>query len=290
MMKKLICSAVIFATFALAAPLVFAQENKKPIFLNRAQQPRHDKCKNRVFAYLDNVPYALSRLRTMEYTKPDGTRVTNKDKEHPYNNCDINDIGPVTGFVTGYMKSGLSLMVEKIPEGKTFDTTYSIRKAAVQENMTKKDFEFLGDGTILTKFKTSHIYMIPKEISKTGNEERIAIYCKIPAGIDVATATAQQRREKICSTRYVHTNGYGFGYDYTEGKPYMPARLDITARKILANLIGKEKTGPNIPTNAAAKPADSAKPAGKSVAPPSETNPDATPPASTAPVPAKPAE
>lgn len=235
-------SALILLTL-LASP--YAQAQSEPIFLDRVEPERHDKCKQKLFLEMGGVRYGLHRLKGMDYTLPDGTVINDKNPQHPVNNCRLTEIGEVIAFNTGFMKSGLSVHAELVPEGKkdSFVTTYADRKDAIQKNITAKKFEFLEDGTMKTQFKSSIVFMLPKELSKTANEQRIAIYCTLPSYVDVQKneeAEMAKEKEKVtrrsCTTRYLHPNGLGFGYSFIDGTQENHVLIDLTARKILEKL------------------------------------------------------
>lgn len=227
-----------------AAPHAHAQSNK-PIFLNRVESERFDKCKQKVYVEMGGVRYGLHRIPGMDYTLPDGTIVTDKDPQHPLKHCNVTELGEVTAFTTGFMRSGLSVRAELVPADKkdSFLSTYADRKDAIQQNMNERKIEFLEDKTIKTKFKTSVVYLLPKEVSKTGNGQRIAIYCTLPAHVDIEKnkeAEMAGEKEKVarrsCTTRYLHPNGLGFGYSFIDGTEDKHVLIDLTARKILEKL------------------------------------------------------
>lgn len=228
----------------MAAPPVHAQNND-PIHLNRVEPEREDPCQKRVFLEMGGTRYSLARLPTMDYTLPDGKTVTLTNPDHPIKNCNITDIGKVTAFTTGFMRSGLSVHAELVPDDKKSDfvSTYTDRKDAIQSNVSAKKLEFLEDGTMKTWFKSSIVYLLPKELSKTGNGQRIALYCTLPSHVDIEKndeAIREKQTEKIvrrtCNTRYLHPNGLGFGYTFIDGTEDKHVLVDLTARKILEKL------------------------------------------------------
>lgn len=252
-MKKF--SALLLAALC-AAPVAHAQNNR-PIYLNRVEEARKDPCRDKVFLEMGGVRYSLARINGMDYTLPDGTVVTDSNPQHPVKDCKIKDLGKVIGFTTGFMLSGLSVHAELVPEDKKGDfvSTYADRKEAIQANISAKKLEFLEDGTIKTRFKTSIVYMLPKDVSKTANGQRIAIYCTLPSHVDVEKQEEAERtreKEKIarraCITRYLHPNGLGFGYSFIDGTEDKHVLIDLTARKILEKLVVKgAKEAPKTP-------------------------------------------
>ncbi len=239
-------SALLFLAI-LASP--YAQAQDQPINLKGVKSGRYDTCKQKLFVEMGGVRYGLHRLKGMDYTLPDGTIINDKNPQHPVNDCGLTEIGEVIAFNTGFMKSGLSVHAELLPEDKKgkFVTTYADRKDAIQKNISAKKFEFLEDGTMKTQFKSSIVFMLPKELSKTANEQRIAIYCTLPSYVNVEKneeAEMAKEREKVtrrsCTTRYVHPNGLGFGYSFIDGTQDKHVLIDLTARKILEKLAVKD--------------------------------------------------
>ena len=239
-MKKIPGVAALLLLFHLPSPA--QAQSKRPIFLQGIEAPQKKLCKGKVTINMGGIDYNLTRLQDMDYTLPDGTLVTNKNPHHAFNDCSVTNIGEVTAFSTGPMKSGISVRAEIIPEGKkdSFVSTYAERKAAIQQNMTAQKFEFLEDGTIKTKFKTSIIYMLPKEMSKTGNGERAAIYCTLPSGVNIEQKEEIDKARHSCTTRYLHPNGLAFGYSFVDGTQDKHVLIDLTARKVLEKLVVKD--------------------------------------------------
>lgn len=230
-MKKTI--VLLFALGLIAAPASFAQQ---PINLKEVKPVRHNKCLVKVVAYINGQPYAFSRLQGMEYTKGDGTTVTVSDPAHPWNNCDLKDIGEVTKLSTGLMKSGVNIQIEYLPDDnakKKFVTTYANRREAILEKMTNNEAKLMDDYTNLIRWKTSVMYTLPGSVV-TDNEEPVAVYCKLPPGVEDLPSVPREQKRKLCSTRYLLPGGLGFGYSYLEGiREYKLTELDRSIRAYL---------------------------------------------------------
>jgi hypothetical protein len=222
---------MLFFLCALASPsLAFAQ---KPVNLNESQAVRHKKCLVKVAVFINGQAYAFSRLKGMEYTKKDGPRVTVKNPEHPWNNCDLTNLGEVIRFSTGLMKSGVNMHIEYLTDEaakKNFITTYADRREAILDKMKNDDVKLMDDYTTLIKWTSSIMYTLPGS-AVTGNEEPVAIYCKLPAGVKDLPSVPREEKRKLCSTRYILPGGLGFGYNYLEGiREYKPTVLDKSIR------------------------------------------------------------
>lgn len=238
-MKKTI--AALFMLALIAAPAAFAQ---KPINLKEAKPVRHSKCLNKVVAVINGQPYAFSRLQGIEYTKTDGTHVTVSDPAHPWNDCNLNNLGDVTRFSTGLMKSGVNIHIEYLPDDqakKNFITTYADRRESILEKMKNNDVKLMDDYTNLIKWTTSIMYVLPGS-AVTDNEEPLAIYCKLPAGVQDLPSVPREEKRKLCSTRYFLPGGLGFGYNYLEGiRKYKLTELDKSIRAYFAGAAIKAK-------------------------------------------------
>lgn len=230
-MKKTI--ATFLAISLMAAPSAFAQQ---PINLKDVKPVRHSKCLNKIAVTINGQPYAFSRLQGIEYTKADGTRVTVADPAHPWNNCDLNNIGEVTRFSTGVTKSGVNIHIDNLTDEnakKKFVTTYADRRDAILEKLEKNEVKLMDDYTNLIRWKTSVMYTLPGSI-KTENEEPVAVYCKLPPGVQDLPSVPREEKRKFCSTRYLLPGGLGFGYDYVEGiREYKLTELDKSIRAYL---------------------------------------------------------
>lgn len=238
-MKKII--ATLFFGALIASPLAYAQ---KPINLKEAKPVRHDKCMIKIVASINGKTHVFSRLQGIEYTKKDGTRVTVSDPKHPWNDCDLTDLGEVTRFSTGVMKSGLTIHVESFPNGdakKNFVTTYADHREAILDKMKKEDVKLMDDYTTLIKWVSSIMYTLPGS-AITDNEEPVAIYCKLSPGVKDLPSVPREEKRKLCSTRYLLPGGLGFGYDYLEGiKEYKLTELDKSVRAYFAGTATKEE-------------------------------------------------
>jgi hypothetical protein len=249
MRKYFALTIALFAVFC--APPALA--DKKPINLNQVKPIRQDKCLIKVVAFINGKPYAFSRLRGMEYTLPDGTEMTAANPKHPWNDCDITDIGEVSRFSTGLMKkNGLNVHIDALATDaakKKFITTYADRHAPIMEKFQKDDYERMADFTNWMKWSTSTMFLLPASAA-TQNEEPVAIYCKLPANVkaDDRTLTRAQRR-KLCTTRYILPGGLGFGYTFLESeKEYKPTDIDRAAREYFAGTPVKQvKAAPKTP-------------------------------------------
>ena len=238
-MKKTI--AAIFAVVILSAHLASAQQ---PINLNEVKPVRHNKCLVKVVAFINGQPYAFSRLQGMEYTKADGTRVTVADPEHAWNDCNLTNLGEVTSFSTGLMKSGVNMHIDYLPDDaakKKFVTTYGDRREAIIEKLEKNDVKLMDDYTNLMRWTSSVMYTLPSS-AITDNEEPVAIYCKLPSGVQDLPTVKREDKRKLCSTRYLLPGGLGFGYNYLEGvREYKLTELDKSIRAYFAGAAVKAK-------------------------------------------------
>ena len=249
MRKYFALTIALFAVFC-ASP---ALADKKPINLNQVKPIRKDKCLIKVVAFINGKPYAFSRLRGMEYTLVDGTEMTAANPQHPWNNCDITDIGDVSRFSTGLMKkNGLNVYIDALATEdakKKFITTYADRHAPIMEKFQKEEYERMADFTNWMKWSTSTMFLLPASAT-TQNEEPVAIYCKLPANVkaDDRTLTRAQRR-KLCTTRYILPSGLGFGYTFLESeKEYKPTEIDRAAREYFTSTPVKQvKAAPKTP-------------------------------------------
>lgn len=234
----------VFALFAFAlllAPGAFAQ---KPIYLKEAKPARHTKCLIKVVASINGQTYAFSRLQDLQYTKKDGTRVTATDPAHPWNDCDLIDIGEVTRLSTGLTKSGVNIHIEILPDDaakKKYVTTYADRREAILEKMEKDETKLMEDYTKMMRWKSSVMYILPGSAA-TDNEEPVAVYCKLPPGVEDIPSVPREQKRKICSTRYILPGGLGFGYSYLEGtRMYKLTELDKGIRAYITGAAVKVK-------------------------------------------------
>ena len=238
-MKKLF--AAFFLSALLSTSVVFADQ--KPINLKAVKAVRPDKCLVKVAVFIGGKPYAFSRLQGIKYTKVDGTRVTVSDPKHPWNDCDLTNLGDVTSFSTGLMKSGIDLRIDYFPNEdakKKFITTYADRREPILEKMAKDEFKMMEDYTDFLKWTSSIMYVLPGSAT-TDNEEPVAIYCKVPAGVKDDPSVPSEKRRKLCSTSYLLPGGLGFTYTYLEGlKIYKPTQLDRDIRDYFASTPLKE--------------------------------------------------
>lgn len=249
MKKYFVLTAALIAILA-PAP---AQADKKPINLNQVQPIRKDKCLVKVVAFINGNPYAFSRLQGMEYTLPDGTEVTVKNPQHPWNDCEVTNIGEVSHFSTGLMKkNGLNIHIDALTTDaakKKFVTTYADRHEPIMEKLQKEEYERMADYTNWMKWSTSTMFLLPGSAT-TANEEPVAIYCKLPSTSKVGdpTQTRAQRR-KLCTTNYILPGGLGFGYTFLESeKEYKPTDIDRSAREyILSTVVKQVKAAPAAP-------------------------------------------
>lgn len=249
MKKYFLLTAALFTIFGPVPALA----DKKPINLNQVQPIRKDKCLIKVIAFINGNPYAFSRLQGMEYTLADGTNVTVSNPQHPYNNCDVTNLGEVTRFSTGLMKKlGLNIHIDALATDaakKKFVTTYTDRHEPIMEKLQKEEYERMADYTNWMKWSTSTMFLLPGSAT-TANEEPVAIYCKLPSTTKAndPTTTRAQRR-KLCTTSYLLPGGLGFGYTYLEGeKEYKPTDIDRAAREYFVSAAVKQvKAAPAAP-------------------------------------------
>ena len=243
-MKNIFVSALLLTAFSSS----FAYAEPKPIFLNRVEQERNDICKRKVTVLFGGMKYSLPRTQGLTYVGVDGKKIDIGNPDHPYNNCKITDAGEATRFATGMLPSSLDLQVELIPADKKaeFKSTYAEYKTQIEENMAQDEYKNLPGQTSLLQWGTSIMYLLPQMPNETANGERVAIYCKLPAGFKEGPTVTREDRRKACSTRYLFADGVAFGYSYREGlKEYKPFELDIAARRELAGLVLKEKKRPD---------------------------------------------
>jgi hypothetical protein len=136
------------------------------------------------------------------------------------------------------MKSGVNMHIEYLPdEGakKNFVTTYADRHEAILDKMKKNDVKLMDDYTTLIKWNSSVMYTLPGSAA-TDNEEPVAVYCKIPAGVKDLPSVPREEKRKLCSTRYILPGGLGFGYNYLEGiREYKLTVLDKSIRDYFAS-------------------------------------------------------
>jgi hypothetical protein len=260
-MKAMKAVLTIFISLFLFPAVTHAQSNPtpRPVFIDPkiSLTPEQRRCMRRVVVRLNDKMYALSRFKTMRYTKPDGTSVTSDMKEHPMNDCNLIDTGPVQFFSTGF-KTDLAVNVEAGVHKDTDVSTYKQYKARLDEAFKNKQAEKMPNGMHRITFGEVTFFLLPKLLAKTGNEEPILVHCRpnpvkndtkncvtrwsypkgggeyestVECSADIADGTG-----RLCSSRYLHPEGFFFGYDYKEDKKNDPITMDIVARKKLKEL------------------------------------------------------
>ncbi len=220
-------------------------------------------CKNNVLFELNGITYAVPRAKTTSYYRLDGAYVKSTDPAGPAMDCSISNVGPVSGFSTGFINTrdyDIQLRLkggEGVPPPPV--TTYQEVKLHIEEGIKNLEFERLKDGTRVFTYGETAIYLLPRNIAITESpdKEPVAVICKV----DRITAKLRAEQDKrsswssknraefgmpieekdkvevphVCYARYLH-GGISFGYIYYEFEPGDHLALDFYLRKRLENL------------------------------------------------------
>lgn len=169
-------------------------------------------CEGNVTIKMGSVTLSVPRMSGLVYNDADGTEHRYKGKNapprqlpHPYSDCSIKEIGnPI------FARVGPSLYNCSISPDSC-ETTYQSYRDFIESAKKDGHLKVLSNGI----FKTTtplEIYFLPQEVSPTGNGEPVTLMC----------SGQEKRREQfvaeICYTRYINTDGLGFGYQFFRNK------------------------------------------------------------------------
>lgn len=254
----------------------------KPYFYGTEDEPgptdEEKKCMRRVWLDLGSQTYEVSRVKTLEFRGVDGIKVTIADFDHPFNDCNIIDVGAVSEFTTGYRSwKDINLEVSVLPTNpkKKFITTYQANKEVIDRETSAGRSTMLPDYTRVIHVDKTYIYVLPKKILFTGNGEPVAVYCSAMALKDDKAGEIDRRLfPRTCTAKYVHPDNLGFGYTYREDKDGDHFGMDVLARKRFEEI--KIKRAPSNDTqqvNSATDsgPASDPIPEAQTEAPPTDT-------------------
>lgn len=255
-MKK----ALLFTFLAIASfPTSYsAKAEPRPVFMNPESTVEtsadRKRCARKVLMTMGGTGYALSRTRLVNYTKMDGTKIVNTDPKSPATNCFVVDVGEVSGFGTGF-KTPTDYDIEAYLNGtdgapKPPPTTYDQNKKLIEDAVRDLKFNRKADGVRQMNFGRTAIYLLPRNIAPTADQQPAAVICNPDKQQDKAI-NEQKKRQKssdtnermnanrenkliemfVCRAHYIHPNGLSFGYTYFEKKPGDHLALDLYIRK-----------------------------------------------------------
>jgi hypothetical protein len=234
-----------------------ALADPEPIFLTQPQDEeglkQRKRCLRKVTFDINGQIYATSRTRTLNYTTMEGMLVKSADPIGPAIDCKITDVGKVSGFNTGYKHPRDYDLQLRALGGNGFPppppTTYQENKRLVEESMKNMEFRRPDDGTRVFKYNKTVIYLLPRNIAPTTNNEPVAVICQ-PDKEQTRLRAEQLERKRmkrgtlreddvklydVCRARY-EFDGISFGYSYFEDKPGDHLALDLYLRKRLEKL------------------------------------------------------
>lgn len=220
-------------------------------------------CKKNVLFELNGINYAVPRTKTTSYYRLDGTYVKSTDPTGPAMDCTVSNVGPVSGFTTGFINTRDYDIQLRLKGGQGMPTppvtTYQEVKLHIEEGIKNLKFERLKDGTRTFTYGETTIYVLPRNIAITQSpdKEPVTVICKV----DRITAKLREEQDKrssnssknralygrpidekdkvtvphVCHARYLHA-GTSFGYTYYEFEPGDHLALDFYLRKRLENL------------------------------------------------------
>ncbi len=255
-------SLIIFTPSAKAQVDLHYTTGAKPFMMPeppKGLSEEEKKCLRRLWLDLGDQTFEVSRTKSLTFTRIDNTKVEEGSGDHPFDHCDMIDVGKVTEFATGY-KKGSDISIEAslpaLDKKARYITSYQMHKDLIMTSFNDGKTEMLADGTKKIPDGNAVLYVLPAKILKTGNDEPVGVYCApVKTRYDNETSYAAKTFPRACSARYVHPEGYGFGYTYLENAESDHFGMDILVRKKFQEMKRTRRAAPPAPAPQEAAPA-----------------------------------